>query len=496
MKVLTMPAVPYFLGLLLFLALAGLVGCGDNGEEGQFSAGQDTTSVVTTTISDPPTCKGPGGIGDSTFEHVWVTVTRVLAHLSSNADSGGGGWVTLVDLSDDPKQIDLLDTNDAECILAVLGSTTGLPSGKYQQIRMHLLSNHPGQGEATPTPNACEHAEGGGFNCAELSGGDLKTLLLSSQDRNGIKIPPGQLAGGSIDLEAGKSADINIEFNACRSLVLQGNGKVRLKPTLRAGEVSLADAISGRVVVNGTVDALPGPASIVVFAEQTDGGGVDRVVLEKFADPLRGSFILCPLPEGSYDIVVAAIDARGVTYNATITFGVPTGTDLGNIPLEPETGENTSPGTIEGRVTSRNTSGAVETDVSLSALQRSAPESGSEVPVTIPVFGDSTYNIHTEAGTGCPEETACAGYVLEVPASNPLVGTFSGSGTTYSGPAPGSIFYGINARAFNGGEPNCSPSSVSTYDSEGAGALEVNPGATAIAETLAFTGCTEVQSDP
>jgi hypothetical protein len=327
-----------------------------------------------------------------------------------------------------------------------------------------------------------------------LSGGELKTLLLSSQDRNGIKIPPGQLTGGSIDLEAGKSADINIEFNACRSIVLQGNGNLRLKPTLRAGQVSVADSISGRVVVNGPGDPLPGPASIVVFAEQIDAEGVDRVVLEKLADPVTGRFVLCPLPEGSYDIVIAAIDANDVTYNATITFGVPTGTDLGNIPLEPETGGETSPGMIDGLVTSQNESGPVQTDVSLSALQKAVREDELEVRVTIPLFGGSTYNISTEEDS-CPGETACENYQLWVPASNPLVGTFDGSGTSYSGPADGSILYEINARAFNGGQQNCSPSSLFADELAIGGPLEVTPGGTVTAETLAFTGCTEVISD-
>jgi hypothetical protein len=49
-------------------------------------------------------------------------------------------------------------------------------------------------------------------------------------------------------LEANQTADISILFNACLSVVEQGNGEFRKKPTLRAGEVTTADTIGGTVV--------------------------------------------------------------------------------------------------------------------------------------------------------------------------------------------------------------------------------------------------------
>lgn len=477
----------FFLVLVLLAAVVWL-SCGSNGDKGEYP---QTAGTVRTTLSDPPTCKGPGGTGDLTFDHVWVTVTQVRAHVSGDADDGDSGWVTLVDLREQPKQIDLLSADDTQCILTVLGSTTGLPVGNYQQIRLHLLSNDPGAGEITPEPNACANADGGGFNCAETTGGELKTLLLSSQDRTGIKIPPGRIVGGPIRVRAGELTDINIEFNACRSIVSQGNGKLRLKPTLSAGEVSVEESgISGKVVVNGTADALPAPATIVVYAEQPDQDELDRVILEKFADPADGSFVLCPLPTGSYDIIVAAVDGNGVAYNATVTFGVPTGTNLGSIPLEPESDTDTSLATILGQVTSQGEAGPVQTDLSLSALQ-----SADTTLVTIPLLGASTGNLSTQEDPACPEGTACADYVLEVPGSNPLVGTFASEGTTYEGPAEGSVLYTVNARAFNGAEANCTPASLLTDQAEGGVPLGVSAGGSVTAETLSFMECSEIVAD-
>jgi hypothetical protein len=434
---------------------------------------------VRVTLSDPPICKVP----QSDLNHVFVTITLVRAHLSSTAAPDDSGWVHLVDLRSTPQQIDLLSTPDTTCVLTMLGSTTGLPPGAYQQIRLHLLNNTPAQGEATPSPNACAGA--GGFNCVELMNGTQQLLRLSSEARTGIKMPPGQIAGGAIRLTAGQAADINIDFDACRSLVLQGNGAFRLKPTLRAGQVALTtQAISGQVVDQSTGQPILN-ATIIVMAEQPDPDGIDRVVLQTLASTTQGTFSLCPLPTGNYDIVIAALTATGVTYNPTITFGAPAGTAIGTIPLV--RGVNTAPVVITGQVTTAD-GGATGADIVLSALQTVPPTGGAPIQVTIPMLTGSTTTVATErtSGAGCPGGTACATYMLTVPASHPLVGTFTAPGTAYVGPAGGNVFYSVNAQAFipgTAGTPDCSRSSQVTP------AVAVSAGAMIQAAPLAFTGC-------
>jgi hypothetical protein len=454
----------------------------------QITIQQPTTGGVSLTLSDPPTCKAP--IGD--FTNVWVTVTRVRAHISSTANPDGGGWVDLVDLRSSPKQIDLLSIGDTSCTLATLGSTSGLPPGIYQQIRLYLLSNNPAAGEATPLPNNCGAA---GYNCAQLEGGSIHTLLLSSEDKTGIKIPPGRIAGGAIQIEAGKTADLNIDFSACQSILRQGNGQFRLKPTLHAGEVSLTtDSISGKVVDGVTGIPIP-DATIFVLAEQPDSEGIDRVVRQRTANATDGTFTMCPLPAGNYDIVVAAISGAGVTYNATITFHVPTGTALGNILLTPETGTSTAPAEIDGEVSTEATVGtATGSDIGLSAFQEATPSGGTATLVTIPLLPSSTENAATDALLTCATGTKCASYSLYVPASNPVVGTFTTSGTIYAGPVVGDVLYRVNARAFvpgSGGTVNCSPPSLTTDKDNLANPLKATAGTPVTAQALAFTGCAE-----
>src|SRR5437773_5247502 len=137
---------------------------------------------------------------------------------------------------------------------------------------------------------------------------------------------------------AGQSADISIDFDACRSILRQGNGRYSLKPTLHAGEVALnQNSLSGRVVDNTTKNPIPGA---VVSLEQAVNN-VDRVQRSAMTGS-DGTFFFCPLPPGNYDVVVPAM-AGTTTHTATVTLGGPLGVNLGDIALRPEgTGPTTA----------------------------------------------------------------------------------------------------------------------------------------------------------
>lgn len=481
--------------LFAALALVGLLaGCGGSSTPGD-TTNTSTTGTIRTSLSDPPTCKGPLAPSDLKFDNVWVTITEVRAHISDAAEDSSNGWQTLAELNP-PLQIDLLSAGASQCILSQLGVTSGLPAGTYQQIRLHLLANNATSG---PAENAC--AGVGGWNCAQESGGPLKLLNLSSQANTGIKIPPGRIAGGALHLEAGQAADINIEFNACNSVVEQGNGDLRLLPTLHAGEVSSQDSLSGKLVK--AVDAMNTEPFTdltgIVFLEQVDSNNIGRVMmtLQTGAD---GSFGLCPVPMGTFDIVAAGMDGSGVTYNATILKGVSGGAALGDIPLTPEvdSGGGTGPGEINGLVTTQDTGmAATAADIKLSPLQ-----AVDTAFYTIPTFGNSNLMFVTDPngdnGAACPDAmTSCFRYTLFVPASDPQVGTFNAGGTTYApANATPEVEYLILGEAFvpntSGQTADCSPSSLTADEDDVTptpNPLAVAAGTPVTAETLAFTGC-------
>lgn len=469
--------------IVLFLVagtLALLASCGGGTSSNPPAA---MTGTVTTTMSDPPSCA-------LAFDHAYVTVTKVTAHISDTADPNASGWVTLADLTSSPKQIDLLHLpGSGACVLSqTLGSTTGLQPGNYQQIRLYLLANNASSG---PDPNACG---AGAFNCVVPAGGAPQPLLLSSEAQTGLKVPPGQIAGGGINLQAGQSADINIDFDACASILRQGNGQYRLKPTLHAGVVSVNNnSLVGKVVDGSNSNAPIEGATVLLEQPDTSATTIDRVT-RSTTTAADGTFIFCPLDSaGPFDVVVAAfrvpLIGDSTTYNATVAFGVPVGTNLDPLPLVPEGTPPTMPATITGQVTTVGSGGATAADVTLSALQQATPTGGSTILVTVPIFGAlmqpptfTTTDMPDPSTPSCPVDTLCYNYSLMVPASNPKVGTFAGGSITYADPAPAPVNYSVNAVA-----PGCL---ASVPDPATVSPIAVTAGTTTDAGTvLAFSGC-------
>ena len=203
-------------------------------------------------------------------------------------------------------QVDLLGVAN-QCFLAMLGSAE-IEAGHYQQLPIIRADN-----SVSVNGNKC----GSAANCVMLTSDPSNTpqpLQHSSESNTGIKIPSGQMAGGDFTVGSGETKDLNIDFNACASVVVQGNGQYRLKPVLHAGEVSsqsASTAISGTIIDGNTQLPVVG-GNTVVALEQKDSAGVDRVVMETVAAS-NGGFAFCPVPQGTYDLVTVAVDGLGNT---------------------------------------------------------------------------------------------------------------------------------------------------------------------------------------
>src|SRR5579864_597785 len=300
-----------------------------------------TPAKINVAVSDPATCSGPQG----PFSHIFVTITDVKINASDGAGDNDPGWIDLTpNLQQNPQQVDLLGQANNQCFLAMLGSAIELQPGTYQQIRIMLASN-----TTTIKSNLC----GSTANCVVLSSDSSKTpqpLQLSSQAQTGLKIPSGQIAGGQFVIAAGETKDLDIDFDACASIVAQGNGQFRLKPVLHAGEVSLtSSSINGKIVDSVTGQSITG-GNTVVALEREDGSGVDRVIMETVTDA-GGAFVFCPVASGTYDVVAVAVTGAQVAYGSTVITGVQPGDALGTVPLLVQAGGNTSPASITGQIT-------------------------------------------------------------------------------------------------------------------------------------------------
>jgi Domain of unknown function (DUF4382) len=469
--------------LLVLAALATavlLTACG-NGTQSTPAAG-----TVNVQISDPATCAAPQG----QFSHVFVTITDVLIHQSATAAPNDAGWVDLTpNLKNAPMQVDLLGLATNQCFLATLGST-GIQPGTFQQIRVILADNSTtvsGNKCVDPTTNKAVAA-----NCVMLTSDTTNTphpLLLSSEAQTGIKIPPGQLAGGQFTIGAGQTKDLNIDFNACASIVSMPNGQFRLKPVLHAGEVSLTSvSINGTAVDSVTQKPIVGGAAVAALEQKDQTTGIDRVIMETLV-AANGGFVFCPVPAGTYDVVITAIDGSGQSYAATVITGVQPGNSLGNVPLTAAA----LPARIGGQITTTTGSIATSADLTVSALQPITVNSASVLITTpLPQFPAATATLTTAAGT-CPTNTDCVSYTLSVPAANPSVGAFVTTGNqTPAAPPAGTVNYTMDALAFvpgQAGTADCSPSHLQTNQTSTSTPLTATAGTPVTAATMGFTAC-------
>jgi hypothetical protein len=455
--------------IVTFVLALGLVAC---------SGGNSQTGTVNLSVSDPPSCAAPSG----PYSHVFVTVTDVRIHTSANAGSNDAGWVDLTpNLKNSPKQVDLLSQADTECFLAMLGSNIELQAGHYQQIRVFLSpDNSPIAG------NQCSSLPGNPANCLVLTADNsLHALTLTSQAQTGLKIPSGHIGGGNFTLAPGETKDLDIDFSACASIVPAGGSKFILTPVLSAGEVGLSSAINGNVIDTSTSKPIVGGTTVVAL-EQKDPNGIDRVILSTLADA-NGDFALCPVPAGTYDLVINAVNGSGVFYAATVTTGIQASTSVGTIPLTPQpgSGASTAPASLTGVVQTGGSSGGVSEIVTLSALETVSVNS-TNVLITIPLVQQSvaTTNVMTASGASCQSGFDCVSFTLAVPGVNAFVGTFNSMGTQYA-QAGGGATFNVDAQPvpLADGTPACDQIEVQSTS------IAVTPGNPSPAGTLSFTNC-------
>jgi hypothetical protein len=411
-----------------------------------------------------------------------VTITDVQVNTSSSAGDNDSGWKDLTpSLSSHPKQIDLLGQANNQCFLATLGDAQQLQAGNYKQIRLILADNN-----TAVANNAC----GGSANCVVLSSDNsVHPLLLSSEAKTGLKIPSGQIANGGFDIAAGQTKDLNIDFDTCASIVREGNGSFRLKPVLHAGEVSTTSTSINGVALDETTGH-PVSGQVLVALEQKDATGVDRIIMSTLAAP-DGSFTFCPVPAGTYDVVIVPMGDNGVAYLPSIVTGVANGQTTGNVDVWPGTSTQSSV-TLTGSVTSQNGSSTGTTsNIGLSALE-TIPGGGPTFTIPLlptPTQTSATLTVETSAPSGtstCPSPNVdCASYSMVLPSGGPYVGAYSSVGVTLSAGAPLAT-YVVDAEAFvpsSGGVADCNPSEQQSQP------IALSNVFTVSVPSLAFTQC-------
>lgn len=169
-----------FIGIITALFL--IVSCGKN----------QGTGTMTVKMKDQPIA----------FDNVYVEVLRVEVH-HSNDNQGDDGWITL---DTEAGIYDLLTLQDG--VLATLAEEETLPVGQVNQMRLILGSSNSVVVDSVAFP-----------------------LLLSSQDKTGLKF------NLNATINEGDEVQVIFDFDAEKSIVIDGSGQYRLKPVIKVESV-------------------------------------------------------------------------------------------------------------------------------------------------------------------------------------------------------------------------------------------------------------------
>jgi hypothetical protein len=137
-------------------------------------------------------------------------------------------------------------------------------------------------------------------------------LSTPSAEQSGLKLQVHQT------LQAGVMYNILLDFDANKSIVLQGNGTYSLKPVIRTIETALSGAIKGKITPIGTISYVTASLNSTSYSSNVTAGG---------------DFLLMGIPPGIYSVTVTpALPLNPFTINnVMVTTGVTT--NVGTINL-------------------------------------------------------------------------------------------------------------------------------------------------------------------
>ena len=437
--------------------------------------------LVSVVVSDPAACKAPNG----PWTHVYVTVADVKASTNPNAGPNDPSFVDLTPgLSSAPKQVDLMGKATSHCFLASLGGTSDVPWGDYQQVRVVLVQDFAA---STIANNACGASYA---NCIVRSDNSLHDLDVASEAASGIEVPVNQIVNSSLKFDPGDQPTVDINFDICSSIMQASNGRYDFRPMVHAGLVDPeGGTIQGTVVSSKTGHALHG-GSVVVALEQKSVGGIDRILMRTTANA-DGSFILCPVPQGTYDVVAVGVDGDKVSYSAGIETGIQSGQIAGQIPLVPGSSQGILQGTI---ATQRTTTPAIGTVAAMKADALQQIGNGGPM-VTIPLLpSQSPFDeaMMTQSLPDCPAGTDCANYSMLLPTVTPNVVACSNETAKFTQQSSEPPNYTAEAFAQipgSAGMPDCRRSAEQVATTPEGSSLVLNPGQNTRAASLAYTQC-------
>jgi hypothetical protein len=338
-------ALPWVMASLLVVLIGG---CG--GESGS------APGTLGVSLTDSPACG---------FNEVNVTVRKVRVHMSSSATDTDAGWT---DITLNPaRKINLLNLTNG--VLDNLGQTP-LAAGHYTQLRLVLDPNN-----------------GAGLANSVVPVGRVETALVTpSAVQSGIKLIH------AFDVPSGGRVDLALDFDACKSIVLRGNGTYALKPVIKV----IPFVLNG---INGFVALALTGSNVMVTAQQNG-----EVVRTTAPNAQTGEFLLARLAPGTYDVVFTA-NGRATAVIASVPVATATSIVSVSTGVTPITLPVSGTRMISGSVT----------------LNPASPDTVANVAAKQTFGAAPTVTVKSVAA----DELASGAYALTLPTGAPQLGQYS-----------------------------------------------------------------------
>ncbi len=151
------------------------------------------------------------------------------------------------------------------------------------------------------------------------------SYVIDQGVKHDLEIPSGSQSGLKLIhqfmIEEGKLYELMLDFNVEKSIIITGNGRYKLKPTIRIMPMVVSGSIAGKVL---PLDAQPTIWTVY---------GTDTITT--YSD-LQGFFKLMALYQGTYDVNIFPADT--MMYRDTVITDVQVVadqvTDIGTVTLQ------------------------------------------------------------------------------------------------------------------------------------------------------------------
>lgn len=259
------------LSLVLFLIAGMFYGCSDNS-----TSPSDQNGSVKINMTDSP----------ADFDGVFIVVSKVEVNANANAANSDEGWITL---NSTERTYNLMSLRNG---VNVTIADTALAAGTYGEVRLVM-----------------------GSGSYVMVGGVKFNLNVSSNLQTGI------IVSHQFTVNANASANLTLDFDVNRSIIVNGTSSFTLRPSIRIVDTDNSGSISGMV--------MPLNADAIVWTKTASSDTVTT-----YPDS-SGYFKLSALPGGSsYKINV---HAQSIGFNDTTVSNINVtagqNTDVGNLTL-------------------------------------------------------------------------------------------------------------------------------------------------------------------